>query len=76
MLVMYNRYHNYAVVQLRRNNENGRFSVAYKYAEAQLVAVANNAYQHLGRWVVIFTVTLANIRQRGRTIAKGQARKF
>ena len=40
MLVMYNRYHNYAATQLRRINENGRFSVPLKYAEAQLVAVA------------------------------------
>lgn len=40
MLVMYNRYHNYAARQLRRINENGRFSVPSKYAGEKLVAVA------------------------------------
>ena len=40
MLVMYNRYHNYAARQLRRINENGRFSVPSKYAGDKLVAVA------------------------------------
>lgn len=40
MLVMYNRYHNYAATQLRRINENGRFSVPSVYAPERLVAVA------------------------------------
>ena len=40
MLVMYNRYHNYAARQLRRINENGRFSVPLKYAGEKPVAVA------------------------------------
>ena len=40
MLVMYNRYHNYAARQLHRINENGRFSVPSKYAGEKLVAVA------------------------------------
>ena len=40
MLVMYNRYHNYAAAQLRRINENGRFSVPTRYTETKLVAVA------------------------------------
>ena len=40
MLVMYNRYHNYAARQLRRINENGRFSVPSKYAGEKPVAVA------------------------------------
>ena len=31
MLVMYNRYHNYAATQLRRINENGRFSIPAKF---------------------------------------------
>ena len=51
MLVMYNRYHNYAATQLRRINENGRFSVPVKYAEAKLVAVAEQcipAFQEVG----------------------------
>ena len=51
MLVMYNRYHNYAATQLRRINENGRFSVPFKYAEAQLVAVAEQcipAFKEVG----------------------------
>ena len=51
MLVMYNRYHNYAATQLRRINENGRFSVPLKYAEAQLVAVAEQcipAFKEVG----------------------------
>ena len=51
MLVMYNRYHNYAATQLRRINENGRFSVPLKYAEAKLVAVAEQcipAFQEVG----------------------------
>ena len=40
MLVMYNRYHNYAATQLRRINENGRFSVPKKFLGEKLVAVA------------------------------------
>ena len=40
MLVMYNRYHNYAATQLRRINENGRFSVPKKYLEAKPLAAA------------------------------------
>lgn len=40
MLVMYNRYHNFAARQLRRINENGRFSVPSGYAGEKLVAVA------------------------------------
>ena len=51
MLVIYNRYHNYAATQLRRINENGRFSVPLKYAEANLVAVAEQcipAFQEVG----------------------------
>ena len=31
MLVMYNRYHNYAATQLKRINENGRFSIPAKF---------------------------------------------
>lgn len=42
MLVMYNRYHNYAATQLRRINENGRFSVPQKYEGLKLTEVANN----------------------------------
>ena len=40
MLVMYNRYHNYAATQLRRINENGRFAVPTKYSGKKLAAVA------------------------------------
>ncbi|KAL0465912.1 hypothetical protein QR685DRAFT_548000 [Neurospora intermedia] len=40
MLVMYNRYHNYAATQLRRINENGRFSVPREYREAKFIAAA------------------------------------
>lgn len=40
MLVMYNRYHNYAATQLRRINENGRFHVPAKYSNDKIVAVA------------------------------------
>ena len=40
MLVMYNRYHNYAAAQLRRINENGRFSVPKKYDGTKLEALA------------------------------------
>ena len=51
MLAMYNRYHNYAATQLRRINENGRFSVPLKYAEAKLVAVSEQCipeFQEVG----------------------------
>jgi hypothetical protein len=40
MLVMYNRYHNYAATQLRRINENGRFSVPDKFQGTELEALA------------------------------------
>ncbi|KAM5363819.1 hypothetical protein ACJZ2D_011795 [Fusarium nematophilum] len=40
MLVMYNRYHNYVATQLRRINENGRFSVPSKYELPPLAAAA------------------------------------
>ena len=40
MLVMYNRYHNYAATQIYRINENKRFSVPEKYREPKLIAVA------------------------------------
>ncbi|KAF5003805.1 hypothetical protein FDECE_9661 [Fusarium decemcellulare] len=39
-LVMYNRYHNYVATQLRRINENGRFSVPSKFELAPLAAAA------------------------------------
>ncbi|KAI1112035.1 heme peroxidase [Nemania sp. NC0429] len=42
MLVMYNRYHNYAAAQLRRINENGRFSVPEKYNGTGLEATVKN----------------------------------
>ena len=42
MLIIYNRYHNYAATQLRRINENGRFSVPKKYGEPKLIAVARH----------------------------------
>ncbi|KAL9064876.1 MAG: hypothetical protein Q9157_007672 [Trypethelium eluteriae] len=42
MLVMYNRYHNYAAKQLHRINENGRFSVPMKYADTKLVSLAKH----------------------------------
>ena len=42
ILVMYNRYHNYAATQLRRINENGRFSVPAKYLGPKLTAAARN----------------------------------
>ena len=41
MLVMYNRYHNYAATQLRRINENGRFSVPTPYRGSKLAATAS-----------------------------------
>ncbi|KAH7329412.1 putative prostaglandin G/H synthase 2/cyclooxygenase 2, pgh2/cox2 [Stachybotrys elegans] len=42
MLVMYNRYHNYAARQLARINENGRFSVPKMYAKTKLVSLVKN----------------------------------
>ncbi|KAK4695301.1 hypothetical protein P7C71_g2427, partial [Lecanoromycetidae sp. Uapishka_2] len=42
MLVMYNRYHNYAATQIRRINENGRFSVPKKYRGLKLIEVARH----------------------------------
>ncbi|KAJ4309604.1 hypothetical protein N0V84_011417 [Fusarium piperis] len=39
-LVMYNRYHNYVATQLRRINENGRFSVPHKFEAAPLAGCA------------------------------------
>ncbi|KAH7258995.1 heme peroxidase-domain-containing protein [Fusarium redolens] len=39
-LVMYNRYHNYVATQLRRINENGRFSVPTKFLLAPLASAA------------------------------------
>ncbi|KAK4160491.1 linoleate diol synthase [Cladorrhinum sp. PSN259] len=39
MLVMYNRYHNYAARQLLRINENGRFKVPEKYIKTKLVCL-------------------------------------
>ncbi|KAK5080999.1 hypothetical protein LTR05_008316 [Lithohypha guttulata] len=45
MLVMYNRYHNYAATQLRRINENGRFSVPSKYTGTKLEAMARKWYK-------------------------------
>ncbi|KAK9774996.1 putative Heme peroxidase-domain-containing protein [Seiridium cardinale] len=40
ILVMYNRYHNYAATQLRRINENNRFAVPEKYALPKAAAAA------------------------------------
>ena len=45
MLVMYNRYHNYAATQLRRINENGRFSVPAQYLGPKLVAIAKKVVE-------------------------------
>ena len=42
MLVMYNRYHNYVATQLRRINENGRFSVPKKYKDSKLASAARH----------------------------------
>ncbi|KAK7965797.1 uncharacterized protein PG986_000074 [Apiospora aurea] len=39
MLVMYNRYHNYAAQQLLRINDNGRFSVPVMYEKTKLVSL-------------------------------------
>lgn len=41
MLVMYNRYHNYAATQLKRINENGRFSVPAQYEKPKWLAVVD-----------------------------------
>ncbi|KAF4452113.1 hypothetical protein F53441_5046 [Fusarium austroafricanum] len=41
MLVMYNRYHNYAARQLLRINENGRFRVPAVYGKTKLVSLIN-----------------------------------
>lgn len=46
MLVMYNRYHNYAAAQLRRINEGGRFSVPRKFQGTQLEALVRKFSQH------------------------------
>ena len=40
MLVMYNRYHNYAARQLRRINENDRFSIPKRFTGERLAATA------------------------------------
>ncbi|CAM1511037.1 Fc.00g085500.m01.CDS01 [Cosmosporella sp. VM-42] len=40
MLVMYNRYHNYVATQLRRINENDKFSVPEQFVLPQLAAAA------------------------------------
>ena len=42
VLVMYNRYHNYAATQLKRINENGRFSVPAQYEKSELLAIADS----------------------------------
>lgn len=42
MLVMYNRYHNYAATQLRRINENGRFQVPRRFRKEKSTAIAEN----------------------------------
>ena len=42
MLVMYNRYHNYAAKQLYRINENGRFSIPKKHADSKLVSLVKD----------------------------------
>ena len=44
MLVMYNRYHNYAATQLRRINENGRFQVPAKFRAEKGAAIAQNFF--------------------------------
>ena len=73
MLVMYNRYHNYAATQLRRINENGRFSVPLKYAEAKLVAVAEQcipAFQEIG---TDFQAYLAKYKTAWRSYCQGSS---
>lgn len=47
MLVMYNRYHNYAATQLRRINENNRFSVPKKYGLSKSAALARNFVEQI-----------------------------
>lgn len=42
MLVMYNRYHNYAATQIYRINENGRFSVPKKYRRPKLIEMVRH----------------------------------
>lgn len=49
MLVMYNRYHNYAATQIRRINENGRFSVPTKFTGPKLAAMAAACVPENGR---------------------------
>ena len=49
MLVMYNRYHNYAATQLRRINENGRFSVPAKFTGPKFSAIAAACVPHSER---------------------------
>ena len=43
MLVMYNRYHNYAATQLKRINENGKFSIPAKFQKPVLLAIADSS---------------------------------
>ncbi|KAL9028738.1 MAG: hypothetical protein Q9180_007121, partial [Flavoplaca navasiana] len=43
LLVMYNRYHNYAATQLKRINENGKFSVPAKFQKPMLLAIADSS---------------------------------
>ena len=43
MLVMYNRYHNYAATQLKRINENGRFSMPARFDKPELLALADDS---------------------------------
>lgn len=45
MLVMYNRYHNYAATQLKRINENGKFQVPAKFEKLKLLAAADECIQ-------------------------------
>ncbi|KAK3679554.1 hypothetical protein LTR78_001115 [Recurvomyces mirabilis] len=45
MLVMYNRYHNYAARTLHRINENGHFSIPAKYVDSQLVSAVKNFHR-------------------------------
>ncbi|KAL8706501.1 MAG: hypothetical protein Q9201_000433 [Fulgogasparrea decipioides] len=42
MLIMYNRYHNYAATQIKRINENGRFTVPTKFKKTKLLAIADS----------------------------------
>lgn len=43
MLAMYNRYHNYAATQLKRINENGKFSIPAKFQKPVLLAIADSS---------------------------------